>query len=83
MSAAKRVSNVEEVLELLPLDDLDWNESEARDVEEKIDYQAVWEPFNPLDYAEVQADFADKFGSSTEPPEEHETEEDYQVEVIL
>ena len=30
--------NVEEVLELLSLDDLDWNESEANDVEEEIDY---------------------------------------------
>ena len=78
MSAAKRGYNVEEVLELLSLDDLDWNWSEACDIEEEIDYQAMWEPYSPLDYAEGQADFADKFGSSTEPPEE-----DCQVEVIL
>ena len=38
MSAAERGYNVEEVLELLLVDDLDWNESEARDVEEEIDW---------------------------------------------
>ena len=46
-------------LDLLSIDELDWYESEARDVEEEIECQAVWEPHSPLDFAEEQAYFAD------------------------
>ena len=52
----KKRLTVDEVLYLVTESDsddgIDWNMSDGSDYGEELDYQAVWEPMDPLDRAE-------------------------------
>ena len=84
-ASSSRTRYCVEVLDLLSTeDDFDWNDSKVSDIaEDEIDYQAVWEPHNPLDVAEEQANFDEQYvgvscsfvGLSEEPVAEERCQE--------